>query len=144
MYLLDTNIVSELRKLRSGKADPNVSKWAERIDTGDTWLSVVTVQELEIGVRRAERKDAAQGRILRQWLDESILPAYRERLIDIDLEIARCSASMHVPDPRPFRDCLIAATAVVHGLTVVTRNTVDFDSTGADVFNPWQAGGIAG
>lgn len=138
MYLLDTNVISELRKLRSARADRNVAEWAGKIETSETWLSVITIQELDIGVQLAERKDVVKGRILRQWLEDSILPAYRERLIDIDLEVARCGARMQIPDPRPFRDSLIAATAIVHGLVVVTRNTPDFETTGAETFNPWR------
>ena len=138
MYLLDTNVVSELRKVRSGKADKNVAAWADSVDTAALFISVITVQELEIGVLLAERRDAAQGALLRRWLNEHVLPSFEGRVISVDTEIVRRSASLHVPDPRPFRDGLIAATALVHGFTVVTRNTSDFAPTGVALLNPWK------
>lgn len=140
MYLLDTNVVSELRKVRAGRADPQVARWADSVETAQLYLSVVTVQELEIGVRLLERRDAAQGRILRRWLDEQVLPAFAERTLPVDTAIALHSAALHVPNPRPVRDSLIAATAVVHGMAVVTRNERDFDGTGVRLVNPWAGG----
>lgn len=135
--LLDTHVVSELRKVRSGRADPQVARWADSVDAAQLYLSVVTVQELEIGIRLLERRDAAQGRILRRWLDEQVLPAFAERTLPVDTAIALRSAALHLPDPRPVRDSLIAATAAVHGMAVVTRNERDFDGTGVRVVNPW-------
>jgi predicted nucleic acid-binding protein len=105
------------------------------------FVSVVTVQELEIGVLLAERRDPPQGEILRRWLQEQVLPAFAERIIPIDTAVARRSAVLHVPDPRPVRDSLIAATALVHGLAVVTRNVADFKPMGADIIDPWQTAG---
>lgn len=137
MYLLDTNVVSELRKVRSGKADANVARWAERADAAELFVSVIVVQELEIGVLLAERRDATKGRILRVWLEGHVLPAFSGRILPADLEVARTSARLHVPDPRPVRDALIAATAMVHDMTVVTRNSQDFTPTGVSVLNPW-------
>lgn len=137
MYLLDTNVVSELRKVRSGKADADVAQWAEQTRTAELCLSVVSVQELEIGVLLRERKDAAQGRTLRVWLEQQVLPAFANRILPVDTAVARAAARLHVPDPRPVRDALIAATALVHGMTVVTRNVADFAPTGAIVLNPW-------
>lgn len=140
MFLLDTNVVSELRKVRTGKADPNVAAWARAVPAGGLFLSVIVVQELEIGVRLAERRDPAQGSVLRAWLDDHVLPAFGPRLLAIDVAVARRSAALHVPDPRPVRDGLIAATALVHGLTVVTRNVDDFVPTGVPLLNPWETG----
>lgn len=140
MYLLDTNIVSELRKVRLGKADGGVAAWAEEVDAADLFISAITLQELEIGVLRAERRDPAQGAMLRTWLDAHVLPAFAGRILPIDTAVARRSAQLHVPDPRPVRDGLIAATALVHAMTVVTRNTSDFEPTGVTLLNPWTGG----
>jgi predicted nucleic acid-binding protein len=138
MYLLDTNVVSELRKVRAGKADARVADWADRVNAADLFVSAIVVQELEIGVLLVERRDPVQGAVLRAWLDGNVLPAFEGRVLDVDTQVARISAQFHGPDPRPVRDSLIAATALVHGLTVVTRNVADFESTGVPVFNPWN------
>ena len=139
MYLLDTNVVSELRKVRAGKADAQVALWADSVDAADLYLSVISVQELEIGVLLAERRDATQGVVLRAWLNGHVLPAFADRILSVDTAVARRSAQLHVPDPHPVRDGLIAATALVHGMTVVTRNVADFESTGVQLLNPWDA-----
>lgn len=139
MYLLDTNVVSELRKVRMGKADLAVASWADSVDAADLYLSVITVQELEIGVQLAERRDPVQGSLLRAWLNTQVLPAFNGRILSIDTAVAVRSAHLHVPNPRPVRDGLIAATALVHEMTVVTRNVADFEPTGVAVFNPWVA-----
>jgi predicted nucleic acid-binding protein len=139
MYLLDTNVVSEIRKIRSGKADAHVALWANAVDATDLYVSVITIQELEIGVLQAERRDPAQGATLRSWLEGHVLPAFSGRILSMDTAVALCSAKLHVPDPHPVRDGLIAATALVHGMTVVTRNVNDFASTGVPVLNPWDA-----
>ena len=139
MYLLDTNVVSELRKIRLGKADGHVAAWADSIDAADLYLSVITTQELEIGVLLAERRDPSQGAVFRVWLNDHVLPAFTGRILSVDTAVALRSARLHVPDPRPVRDGLIAATALVHGLTVVTRNVVDFESTGVLLINPWSS-----
>lgn len=138
MYLLDTNVVSELRQVRAGKADARVVAWADSVDADDLYLSVITLQELEIGVLLVERRDAAQGALLRTWLENHVLPAFAGRLLPITGGIARCSAQLHVPDPRPVRDGLIAATGIVHRMAVVTRNVADFTATGVAIINPWD------
>ena len=137
MYLLDTNVVSELRKIRLGRADPHVAAWADSVEATDLYLSVITLQELEIGVLLAERRDPSQGAVFRAWLNAHVLPAFIGRILSIDTAVAQRSARLHVPDPRPVRDGLIAATALVHGMTVVTRNVADFELTGVVVLNPW-------
>ncbi len=137
MWLLDTHVVSELRRVRAGKADAQVAAWADSVNAASLYLSVITVQELEIGVQLLERKDRAQGAVLRAWLDRQVLTAFAGRILVVDQVVALRSASLHVPDPHPVRDGLIAATALVHGFTVVTRNTADFDPTGVRTFNPW-------
>jgi predicted nucleic acid-binding protein len=139
MYLLDTNTVSELRKVASGKADPRVANWITSVSPSALYVSVITIEELRIGVLRIERRDALQGALLRHWLVEGVLHAFSDRILSVDLAVAECSARMQVPDPRPIRDAYISATAVVHGLTVVSRNVSDFTACGAQVLNPWLA-----
>jgi predicted nucleic acid-binding protein len=138
MYLLDTNVVSELRKAKSGKADNNVTAWAKSVQTASLYLSAVTILELELGVLLMERRDPSQGAILRAWLDDQVLPAFANRIIAVDVLVARHCARLHVPDPRSERDALIAASALVHELVVVTRNVDDFRATGVKILNPWE------
>jgi predicted nucleic acid-binding protein len=137
MFLLDTNVVSELRKVSLGKADLNVAAWADSVEAGDLYLSVISLQELEIGVLLAERRDPQQGTVFRTWLDHHVLPAFGDRILAVDWAVAKRSAQLHVPNPRPVRDGLIAATALVHGMVVVTRNVADFEPTGVKFLNPW-------
>ncbi len=138
MFLLDTNVVSELRKIRAGRADANVAQWADSVDAVDLYLSAITVQELEMGVLQAERRDPLQGTILRTWLESHVLPSFSGRILPVDMAVARCSARLHVPNPCPAMDSLIAATALVHGLTIVTRNVADFQASGVPIINPWE------
>jgi predicted nucleic acid-binding protein len=138
MFVLDTNIVSELRKAKSGKADPKVVAWAASINADDLFLSAITVLELEMGVLKVERRDALQGSALRNWLDHQVLPAFEGKILVVDTAVARRCARLHVPDRCSERDALIAATALVHGMTVVTRNTSDFEVSGVALLNPWQ------
>lgn len=137
MYLLDTNVVSELRKAKSGKSDKNVKIWAESVPSASLFLSSITVLELETGILQLERRDATQGAMLRTWLDNHVLPAFSGRILAIDVAVAQQCAKLHVPDPRSDRDALIAATALVHRMTVVTRNVADFENTGVEILNPW-------
>lgn len=141
MYVLDTNVVSELRKIRLGKADSKFALWADSIEAMDLYLSVITIQELEIGVLLAERRDPSQGAVFRLWLNGHVIPAFNGRILDVDTAVAQRSAKLHIPDPRPDRDGLIAATALVHGMTVVTRNVTDFEPTGVKTLNPWRGSG---
>jgi toxin FitB len=138
MYLLDTNVVSELRKIHNGKADKNVATWADGADAAELFLPVIVIHELEIGVRLVERRDKAQGAQLRMWLDKQVMPAFEGRILPISVDIALRSAQLHVPNPRPLRDGLIAATALVHKMQVVTRNVADFDPMKVPTVNPWQ------
>lgn len=137
MYLLDTNVISELRKQTSGKADKKVVAWAKSVPADSLYLSVIVIMELEMGVLAIQRKDSRQGDLLRQWLDSQVIPAFTNRILTIDVPIAQCCASLHIPDPRSERDALIAATAIVNGMTVVTRNLADFEPTGVKLLNPW-------
>ena len=138
MYLLDTNVISELRKLGDGKADAGVVAWLADKDAACFHLSAITLMELEMGVLRIERRDPRQGKMLRRWFAGQVLPEFAERVLPVDARVALRCARLHVPDPRSERDALIAATALVHGLTVVTRNSADFVATDVDMVNPWQ------
>lgn len=138
MYLLDTNVISELRKVGDGTANTNVVTWVSGADAGEMFISALTLMELEIGILRVERRDAAQGARLRVWFDTQVCPEFEDRTLSIDGAIARRCARLHVPDPKSERDALIAATALEHGLTVVTRNMTDFAATGVSLINPWR------
>lgn len=137
-YLLDTNVVSELRKIGDGKADANVAAWIDAEDAASFFISAITILELERGVLGVQRRDAAQGARLRAWLDNHVRPAFAGRILPVDDAIATRCAHLHIPDRRNEVDVLIAATALVHGLTVTTRNVRDFAGTGVVVVNPWQ------
>ncbi|TWA94377.1 type II toxin-antitoxin system VapC family toxin [Bradyrhizobium stylosanthis] len=136
MFLLDTNVISELR--RPDKADHNVLAWANAVPAANFFMSVISILEIELGARLIERKDAVQGAVLRAWINDHILPRFDGRILAIDTAVAQRCAQLHVPDPRAERDALIAATALVHGLTVVTRNVGDFEPTGVMLLNPWD------
>jgi predicted nucleic acid-binding protein len=138
MFVLDTNVVSELRKVRLGKADLNVAAWAQSVDAADLFVSAITILELELGVLSIERKDATQGALLRSWLEQHVLPEFSGRTLPVDTAVAQRCARLHVPDKRSERDALIAATALVHGMTVITRNVADFLPTGVAIINPWE------
>jgi hypothetical protein len=138
MFLLDTNVISELRKAGDGKADARVVAWISSVDAGTFYLSAVTLMELELGTLLLERRDPIQGAGLRAWMDGHVLPEFADRTLPVDSEVALRCARLHVPDPRPERDALIAATALTHGMTVVTRDVADFEPTGVRVLNPWN------
>lgn len=138
MFLLDTHVVSELRKAGAGKANPRVVAWANSAAVTSLFVSAITILELEIGVRRLERRDTRQGSLLRLWLDKHVIPSFDGRVLPVDLAVARTCATLHVPDPMDERDALIAATAIEHGLTVVTRNVQDFARSGAALLDPWS------
>ncbi|MDR5699592.1 type II toxin-antitoxin system VapC family toxin [Agromyces aerolatus] len=135
-WLLDTNVVSELRRpVRTSRA---LTEWAAHQDPSLLFISAMTIVELETGVCRKERTDPLQGAVLRRWLDGNVIPAFEGRTLPVDARVAVRAGSLHVPDPKPSTDALIAATAMVHGLTVVTRNARDFTPLGVPVLNPWS------
>jgi len=135
MYVLDTNVLSELH--RPGKANPKVREWAAAVPLSQFYLSAITVLEIELGALLVARKDARQGAHLRTWIDGEILPRFEGRILPVDTATAQCCAKLHVPNPMAERDALIAATALVHGMKIVTRNVADFQAAGVDIFNPW-------
>jgi predicted nucleic acid-binding protein len=139
VFLLDTNVISELRKAGDGKADTYVVTWLSSVDATTCYLSAVTLMEIELGILRIERRDAAQGARLRAWMDQHILPEFADRTLPVDTAVALRCARLHVPDTRPERDAFIAATALTHSMTVVTRNVADFAPTGVPLLNPWDA-----
>jgi predicted nucleic acid-binding protein len=137
MYILDTNTISELRKGKMRRGNPGLAAWAATVDIHDQYLSVVTLQEIETGTLRAERKDPAKGFVLRSWMTKYILHNFHNRIIPVDTAIALRSGQLHADRTRPIIDTLIAATAYVHGMSVVTRNVSDFKDAGVNVINPW-------
>ncbi|MHB8450473.1 MAG: PIN domain-containing protein [Mycobacteriales bacterium] len=139
MFVLDTNVVSELRKVRAGKANDGLAQWAAGVSSARLFVSAITIHELEYGVLLVERSDPEQGRVLRSWLDQSVASAFADRVLAVDERVVRRAAALHFPDPAPFTDALIAATALVHRMAVVTRNVRDFDRFDElDVVNPWS------
>ncbi len=138
MLLLDTNVVSELRKVASGKAHPNVVVWNETVDPAETFISSVVLHELEIGVRLVEHNDPVAGKVLRNWLENTVLPAFSGRILPLDEAAAVQAAQWHVPDPKPINDAYIAATALTRRMTLVTRNIKDFAGMGVALVNPWD------
>lgn len=138
MYLLDTNVVSELRKVGDGKADLNVTRWVSAQDSSGLFISAITILEIERGILGLQRRDGAQGALLREWMDDRVRPEFEGRILAIDDAVATRCAHLHIPDRRNEADALIASTALVHNLAVVTRNVRDFDGTGVIVVDPWQ------
>ena len=138
MFVLDTNVVSELRKIRLGKADTNVAAWTQSVDAADLFVSAITIMELELGVLSIERRDATQGTVLHSWLEQRVLPEFSGRTLPVDPAVAQRCARLHIPDRRAERDALIAATALVYGMTLVTRNVADFKAIGVTIINPWE------
>jgi toxin FitB len=136
--LLDTNVVSELRKTNQPHVNSNVVRWSRSYAAIDFCISVMTLMEIEIGVLRLERRDPAQGSSLRGWFESQVLKGFEGRILDIDARIVRKASGFHVPDPKPDRDAFIGATAGAHSLALATRNIRDFAAMGIDLINPWE------
>ena len=134
MYLLDTQVVLELRKAKAGDADLGVQKWAAEVAPPKLFISAITLLELENSVVRQERKDKTAGAALRAWLDDRVMKAFDGRVLALDAAVARRRGNVPLVNSR---DALLAATALVHGLTLVTRDVVAFRSSRAKLFNPW-------
>lgn len=137
MYLLDTNIVSELRKMEKGKADPNVLKWFEQVNLAHAYLSVITLFEIKLGILQLQRKDAPQAFLLQEWVEKVLLPNFEHRILPLDLPIMLCCAELHIPNKKALNDSYLAATAKVHRFKMVTRNIKDFEACGIELINPF-------
>lgn len=137
MIILDTNVVSELRKVASDRCDLKVSRWASLLDISNTYISVITVLEIELGIQHLSRRDNDQATNLQTWFDQ-LMRLYDKRLVPVDKHVAIRAASLHVPDPKPERDAIIAATALVYGFSLATRNTQDFETLDLALINPWK------
>lgn len=138
MIILDTNVISETRRINTGRSNPHVEDWLRRQDADDLYLSVITISELEVGVLSMLRRDVQQGTILRNWLDQKVLVEFQDRILPLGLEAARLAASMQVPDHKEANDAYIAATALACRCPVATRNVKHFLSMGVQVINPWE------
>lgn len=135
-YLIDTNVLSEARR---PQGDAAVKAWLRRQVPDHMAVSVITVLEIDVGIRRLRRRDPVAADRLRQWLDGQVVTAFSGRVLPLDLTCVRHIAPLHVPDPAPEHDAIIAGTALAHGLTVVTRNIGDFVRAGVALVNPWEA-----
>jgi toxin FitB len=138
MYLLDTNIISESRKLGTSRIDPCVARWLAKVDVEATFVSAMTIFELERGVAQMERRDARQGSALRHWFDDQIMTTYENRTLPLSRSVAVICAGLHIPDPKSERDAWIAATSIDAGLKLVSRNVADFLGMGVDLVNPFE------
>lgn len=136
-FILDTNVISEARK---STCHPNVRTWLAAQENEHLYLSAITVLEIQRGITQAvQRGDKAQAEIFTQWLEDMVLPAFENRVLAVDHLVARQAAKLTWQDARDYRDSLIAATGLVHGAVVVTRNVKHFSDSGAKLLNPWDA-----
>ncbi len=138
MLLLDTNVISELRKVRHKRTDPLFSAWAKTLHWADLFLSSITLYEIELGITRLEEYDHAQSAVLRTW-QNAVLEKFEHRILPITTEVALHAGRLQRSRTRATEDTLIAATAHINGMKLVTRNTQDFHDAGVDIINPWQA-----
>ena len=134
-FLLDTNVIAEIRK--GSRANAHVRSWFAALDPDAILLSVVTIGEIRKGIENVRRRDAAAARALERWL-RRVLRDHRDRILAVDLPVAEEWGRLNVPDPVPVIDGLLAATAKVHGLTLATRNVKDVARSGAELVNPFE------
>ena len=138
MYLLDTNIISELKKLDSGKIHPQVQRWAYSTDLKQSKISAVSITEIRTGILSLAHKDKVQAALLDDWFSNRFLPTYRSKILPVDTEVALICAQLHIPNRRPINDAYIAATAIAHHLILVTRNVRDFQGLPLKLENPFD------
>jgi toxin FitB len=138
MYLLDTNVVSEFRKITMRRGNQNVVRWAESVRSETLYLSSVTILEIDTGILLLERRDEEAAGNIRRWLVDYVLPEFSDRIMPLDVEEARQCAILMARQTRPYRDALIGATAIASGFTLVTRNVRDFEGMPVKLFNPWE------
>jgi len=144
MYLLDTHVLSEIRKASRTKAaspriDLHVHRWLKGVSALDLYVSVVTILELERGYHLLKDRDEPQAELIRSWIRDRVLPGFNGRILPVDLPVVLRCAGISPGKPIEYRDSLIAATALVHGMTVVTRNVRHFVASSATLLNPWEA-----
>jgi hypothetical protein len=139
MLLLDTNVLSELRKVRGPRVNARFAAWAEAMDPASVRIPAMALYELELGILRMERKDPRQGAALRSWFTYAVLGSFAGRIEPITAEIAREAARLMVPRTRNQPDAFIAATSIVLNMPLVTRNVKHFRPMGVRVINPWEA-----
>ena len=137
MYLLDTPVISELRKAKIGHCDPGVVRWAAGVARQNLYMSAVSLLELENSVAKAERKDRIQAAPLRTWLDEQVMKAFDGRILAVDAGVVKKRAALNHAEAKNERDALVVATAQLHSLVLVTRNVAAFKTTRVKLFNPW-------
>ena len=142
-YLVDTNVISEFRKMRSGRANENVVRYFSHIQPSNIYMSVITFYEFEKGIKQMELRDQDQGEILRNWMENHVIKYWGANILPIDVNVARICAGLHVPNPKSLSDSFIASTAIVHGLALVTRNVKDFEKIDIEVINPFLPGAVA-
>lgn len=137
-YLFDTNIVSELYKYRNGKINPNVANWLQGIMPSKTAVSCITLSEIKTGILLKARKDPTQAEHLAEWFNNEVLPAFENRVLSVDSNVALLTAEYHIPNKMDLNDAYIAATAKVNNLTLVTHNVNDFTDCGIKLINPFE------
>ena len=135
--LIDTDVISELSR-RTERINPSVRAWFTTLSIHDAYLSAITIEEIERGIVLIEKRDPIGSQRLRRWFQESVLTAFDTRIIPFDVEIAIQTAHLHLVRPRPTNDARIAATALVHGLTVATHNTRDFADMNVSLIDPFD------
>ena len=137
MYLLDTPVISELRKAKTGRCDAGVMRWASGVARQNLYMSAISLLELENSVAKAERKDRVQAAPLRSWLDDQVMKAFDGRILPVDAGVVKKRAALNHAESKSERDALVVATAQLHGLVLVTRNVAAFKTTRVKLFNPW-------